>query len=34
VGRQVQVLTMTIGEGESARSIIKAVLPNADELDF
>jgi hypothetical protein len=34
VGRQVQVLTMTIGEGEQARSIIKAVLPNADELDF
>jgi hypothetical protein len=34
VGRQVQVLTMTIGEGDQARSIIKAVLPNADELDF
>jgi hypothetical protein len=34
VGRQVQVLTMTIGEGDSQRSIIKAVLPNADELDF
>jgi hypothetical protein len=34
VGRSVQVLTMTIGEGDQARSIIKAVLPNADELDF
>ena len=34
VGRQVQVLTKTIGEGDQARSIIKAVLPNADELDF
>jgi hypothetical protein len=34
VGRAVQVLTMTIGEGDQARSIIKAVLPNADELDF
>ena len=34
VGRAVQVLTMTIGEGDSQRSIIKAVLPTADDLDF
>ena len=34
VGRNAQVLTMTIGEGEQARSIIKSVLPSTDELDF
>jgi len=34
VGRAVQVLTMTIGEGDTQRSIIKAVLPTADDLDF
>ena len=34
IGRACQVITMTIGEGDAARSIVKAVLPSADEVDF
>lgn len=34
IGKAAQVMTMTIGEGDQARSIIKAVLPTADDIDF
>lgn len=34
VGRACQVLTMTLGEGDSARSIVKAVLPSDEDINF